>query len=216
MARDAKRDDAATSGGDTIRDGNLIVDESMNRREGLVEYEGTVGSVEGGASGTKTGTRVVSSAETANAPGSTGAGMDRSDPLSMSTDNTAAGMATSDTVETGMIAQVREGMRVVDAGGADVGKVADVRMGDPSAVTTQGEDTGDGDSVLGDAGAVLFGNLDTDLPESFRHQLARVGYIRVDGAGWFDSDRYASADQITDVSGDTVRLSVDRDSLTNS
>jgi len=216
MAPDAKRDDATTGGGGTIRDGNVIIDESMNRREGLVEYEGTVESTERGASGTPTDTQVVSSAETATEPVSPGGSMGRSDPLSMSTDNTASGMETSDTVETGMIAQVREGMRVVDAGGAGVGTVASVRMGDPSAVTTQGEDAGGGDSVLDDAGAVWFGDLDTDLPESFRHELVRVGYIRIDGAGLFDSDRYARADQIADVSGDTVRLSINRDALTNS
>src|SRR5437660_707247 len=38
------------------------------------------------------------------------------------------------------IARVQEGMRVVDATGEQVGKVAYVKMGDPEAVTTQGNE----------------------------------------------------------------------------
>ncbi len=45
-----------------------------------------------------------------------------------------------------------------------------------------------------------------DVPEPLRSQLLRTGFIKVDGSGLADADRYIGADRISEVSGATVRL----------
>lgn len=267
MDHDPKGNDAPADEESTVRDGNLIIDESINRRDSLVEYEGTTEGASGTrpatGEGTASETRVV---ETATEPGVVGGAMQAgatllggvaepdeasttirteeemtvgastraSDPLSMSSDNSAGGLMGSGTVEDGPITQVREGMRVLDAQGDEIGKVDYVRMGDPAAASAPGEEMAAGADVVdaavpalgavgatggsGAAGALtgvgdsLFGG-GPDLPESLREDLLRVGFIRIDGKGWIDTDRFARADQIADVSGDTVRLSVGKDAL---
>jgi hypothetical protein len=134
------------------------------------------------------------------------------DWLSMSTDNTAAGRA-ADISTAGPISLVREGMRVVDVNGAEVGKVDDLRMGDAGAATAREPGFTDGDTTLEEIGRAVFG-LNNRLPDQIRHNLLRVGYIHIDGKGWlFDHDRYAAADQIARVEGDLVHLSVAGDAL---
>jgi hypothetical protein len=128
--------------------------------------------------------------------------MSERDPLSMSTDNTVDGELYSDTVEGGPISQVMIGDTVVDSTGKEVGKVKFVKMGDPNAVTDEGQDDDDpgffglgGDSY--DMGS---------LPEQARHQFMRVGFIHID-VSWAD-DRFAGAGQIARVGNNTVHLSV--------
>ena len=229
MERNVDRDDMVAEGGETVREGNLIIEEQMNRREGVVEYEGTVedtgaatrdeslldDAMQAGATvlaGTGSTALVDDAASMAGGTGTGGAGgasnsATPSDPLSMSTDNTPAGGPYSDTVEGGPISQVREGMRVVDAAGDEVGKVDYVKMGDPSAQTTMGEEPDDG-GLLGDNRGGEPG-----VEEPFRSELIRVGFIKVDVSGWFTGHRYVRADQIASVSGDTVMLSVNKDTL---
>jgi hypothetical protein len=128
--------------------------------------------------------------------------MSERDPLSMSTDNTADGEMYSDTVEGGPISQVMIGDSVLDSTGKEVGKVKFVKMGDPNAVTDEGQDDDDpgffglgGDSY--DMGS---------LPEQARHQFMRVGFIHID-VSWAD-DRFAGAGQIARVENNTVHLTV--------
>ena len=99
-----------------------------------------------------------------------------------------------------LIQRVYEGMRVVDADGKDIGKVEMVKMGDPEAITTQGNEVG---TVSG------FVPLDNEynepeVPQPIRDDLLRYGFIKVDGPGLFDTDRYFRADVITSVEGDCV------------
>jgi len=152
----------------------------------------------------------------------------------MSTDNTAASGATADTAAGGLLTQVREGMTVLDAAGDEIGKVDYVRAGDPQAATTMGQETGD-DTVGGvvapvgsasgggtgaGSGVAIGGVVGTggtddlgDVEEPLRSQLLRTGYFRVDGKGWFNTDRYITPDQITGVSGDGVTLKRRKDDL---
>ena len=74
------------------------------------------------------------------------------------------------------ISQVRAGMRVVDADGADVGKVKDVLIGDPEAVTTEGGLGGD-DLPGGAAGK------GPAMPHADRTRLLRTGYVVVRSGG---------------------------------
>lgn len=110
------------------------------------------------------------------------------------------------------IERVQPGMRVVDSMGADLGKVDLVKMGDAEAVTTRGQNVGEYAGLYGAVGRVLAG-AEPDVPAQFAAQLIRVGYIKIDGKGVLDVDRYAGADQIAEVTDDSVRLAVHRNQL---
>lgn len=131
---------------------------------------------------------------------------------SMSTDNTPAGHLAAEGVDAGPIGGVRDGMKVVDALGEEVGSVRQVRMGDPEAVTARGQEMKQTDNWLDDFAEALFG-ADSELPESTRHELERVGYIQIDAKGLFQADYAAASTQIASVTGDTVTLTVDRNAL---
>jgi hypothetical protein len=128
--------------------------------------------------------------------------MSERDPLSMSTDNTPEGEMYSDTVEGGPISVVMIGDAVVDSTGKEVGTVKFVKMGDPNAVTDEGQED-DSPGFLGLGGdSYDMGNL----PEQAREQLMRVGFIHID-VSWAD-DRFAAAGQIARVENNTVYLTV--------
>ena len=128
--------------------------------------------------------------------------MSERDPLSMSTDNTPEGEMYSDTIEAGPISNVAIGDSVVDSTGKEVGTVKFVKMGDPNAVTDEGqEDDSPGFLDLGDDDYDM-----GDLPEQARRQLMRVGFIHID-VSWAD-DSFAGAGQVARVENNTVYLSV--------
>lgn len=106
---------------------------------------------------------------------------------------------------------VREGMRVVDSTGSDVGTVREVRMADPQAVTTAGQ--GLGETQGGDVDIANMFDRDSALPEQEQARLAREGYLRVDTGGIFSGDRYVAAEEVGSVSGDAVHLTVPSDRL---
>ena len=111
----------------------------------------------------------------------------------------------------GPIEQVRIGMRVVDRNGDEIGRVEDVKMGDPEAVTPRGQSLNQGDGLLGALAQGLGGG--PDLPQQLSQRLLRTGFVQVDGKGWFSGDLYASPDDIAEVAGDDVQLAVTRDQL---
>jgi hypothetical protein len=98
----------------------------------------------------------------------------------------------------GPIEQVREGMTVIDAAGTEIGKVEFVKMGDPDAVTTQGQDT--------DAN-------EPHVRSPFAARLLRLGFIKVNRKGLFKRDVYAVATEIERVEDGTVHLAVPEDAL---
>lgn len=99
----------------------------------------------------------------------------------------------------GPISQVVEGMRVFDAAGKEIGRVEFVKLGDPEAITTRGEETDNGEPRIA-------GEL--------RERLLRLGFIKVDRKGFLKSDGYAAADEIDRVQDGAVRLAVtDRELL---
>jgi hypothetical protein len=111
------------------------------------------------------------------------------------------------------MARVQEGMRVVDVAGDEVGKVEYVKMGDPEAVTTEGNDPAPTGLIGRIADAVLPGGPEPDVPAPLRDNLLRTGFLKIDGRGLFDSDRYVSSERVRDVSGDVVHLDVRKDRL---
>jgi len=239
MSPNTERDDPRVDDDDTIREGNLTVEERMNRRDGLVEYEGTVGDERAGGEASAADDNVVTERSTSEsgttpamqagatilagtgstamvddaASGSTAAtssmSSTASSDLDMATDNTVTGQGC--TADSGPISMAREGMEVVDSTGDRIGTVDSIKQGDPQAATTAGQTTG-ASEPFGDVGDVVFGAGDgPDLDEPLRGELLRGGYLKIDGTGWFGSDRYVRADQIADVSGETVTLSVAKD-----
>jgi hypothetical protein len=100
----------------------------------------------------------------------------------------------------GPITQVVEGMGVVDADGTEIGKVEFVKMGDPQAVTTVGEEAPGGEPHV--AGEI-------------RDRLLRIGFIKIDRKGFLRPDAYAAADEIDHVQDRTVHLLVHDKNLLN-
>ena len=112
-----------------------------------------------------------------------------------------------------LLDQVSEGMVVVDAAGERVGTVEYVRMGDPQAVTVQGNEP-DAPGLIGAIGMAVGGDeREPDVAGPQRSQLRRSGFVKVDGPGLFGADRYVRGDRIARVAGDTVTLAVRRDQL---
>jgi hypothetical protein len=91
------------------------------------------------------------------------------------------------------ISQVVEGMRVFDADGQEVGVVEYVKLGDPEAITTLGEETDDGEPRVA-------GEL--------RERLLRLGFVKVDRKGLLKADGYVAADEIDRVQDGAVHLTV--------
>ena len=97
----------------------------------------------------------------------------------------------------GGLASVEEHMAVVDVHGDEVGTVEAVHMGDPDAVTAEGQEVG----------------ADEDLPIGARARLLRVGYVRIHAKGLFAGRRWAAGDDVSHVVDRVVHLRVAKDSL---
>ena len=115
-----------------------------------------------------------------------------------------------------ILRQVVEGMAVYDRDQKRVGKVADVFFGagddaaDFNSPTPPPDADQGADAPLGGFGRAF---VDDDIPGTLRARLLRQGYIRIDSAGIFTADRYATADQIASVGEDRVVLTVTGDEL---
>ena len=108
-----------------------------------------------------------------------------------------------------LMARIREGMPVVDAAGEDVGKVEYFEMGNPEAATAAGNEPQPSSGLLEAAAETITpGEAEPDLPEPLRTRLRRTGFLKIDGPGLFERDRYVSSERIRDVSNDQVHLAV--------
>ncbi len=111
-------------------------------------------------------------------------------------------------VDTSPMTRVQEGMRVVDAAGEDLGKVEYLQMGDPGAVTTEGNEHRPDDLVGRVLERALPEESEPDVPDTLRTELQRTGYLKIGGHGIGGKARYVSSEHVGEVSDDTVRLSV--------
>src|SRR5581483_4035881 len=101
----------------------------------------------------------------------------------------------------GLIAQVREGMSVVDAAGKEIGRVRMVQMGDPGAVSTEGQYQE----------VALLRPSEPDVPGALQPGMVRMGFVKVERGGPprpGKHDHYVRADQIAAVAGGRVTLAV--------
>jgi len=106
-----------------------------------------------------------------------------------------------------LLSRVHEGMRVEDANGEDLGTVESILFGDPDAVTVS-------PIVLQDRIGLreaFLGGAEPHVPEPFFSHLLRLGFVKIDGRGWIDTDYYVTPDMIASVYDNTVRLKVPRD-----
>lgn len=117
---------------------------------------------------------------------------------------------TMDTPEREPIADVEVGMRVIDSEDEQLGTVADLKFGDPEAITDEGQR-----APRGLAGQVVdaFAGSEPDVHPQLAGKLLRTGYIKIDAKGLFATDLYAGAEQIRHVDPDGVHLAVPRASL---
>jgi len=123
---------------------------------------------------------------------------------------TSAGMSVTNL---GPIEMVREGMHVVDANGDQIGKVEDLMMGDPQAVTDEGNELRDTGFIGNLAEAIGGDEREPDVPGPARAKLLRTGYIKVESGFFAGADRYVPADMIASVNKDTVHLRLPKDQL---
>ncbi|UYN84662.1 MAG: hypothetical protein KIT89_05705 [Microcella sp.] len=102
------------------------------------------------------------------------------------------------------IEHVHDGTEVFDSRGESIGKVREVRMGDPEAAT------GEGQSMPGSPMSDLFRGLFSSSPDISPEQaerLVRVGYLQIDRP-LFERDAYVASDSIDRVDGDSVHLNI--------
>lgn len=214
---------------DVIRDGRSLTTRNRPHEEGSVEHVSIAGKQENalprrvtadsttlcheGAFGTSTVGAVVGEAPHAVPGAHQGAGVihpipsminDSTGDLSPTTDSMMPDWATSRS-----IAQVREGLTVVDAAGEELGKVDYVKLGDPGAATV-GADAPVNPGFLGTLFAV---EAEPAVAEPHRSRLLRFGFVKVDGKGWFDTDRYLRPSMIAAVVENTVRLRVRKNEI---
>lgn len=105
---------------------------------------------------------------------------------------------------TRVIELVQNGMHVFDSTGRDVGEVEYVQFGDPEAMTTRGNEAS-AEGLVGGIIASVKGS-EPDVPQPIKDRLLRWGFVKIDGPGLTDTDRYVRADRIVGVDGDRVVL----------
>ena len=115
---------------------------------------------------------------------------------------------------------IREGMEVYDRNDKEIGKVEGVYLGE---VTEAENEMGEGaatadeyemppdDTLLTDLARAIA--PEDEIPDELRERLRREGFVRIDGAGIFNADRYVLPEQIKAVSGNRVLLRTTYDKL---
>ncbi len=105
-----------------------------------------------------------------------------------------------------VMSMIREGMDVVSVNGDDVGTVKSVKIGNPDAITAEGQTGEENDSLISTVMRAFAG--DDNMDDERRERLLRMGYIEVEGAG-LSRDFYVAADRIDRTDGQKVYLSVE-------
>jgi hypothetical protein len=123
-------------------------------------------------------------------------------------------------MNTPQISQVKEGMKVFDRDGKEIGSVEEVYLG---AVSPLADDLGRGpqqtDAPMPAQQGTIIDDLargmgsDEELPDVVRARLLRSGFIRISASGLFSGERYAIPEQIEAVLNDRVKLKSLKDDL---
>lgn len=103
-----------------------------------------------------------------------------------------------------VIDQVSEGMHVLASDGKKIGKVEALKMGDPEAVTSDGQTDPETGGLVN---TVIDGFAATSkLPRHTAERLLRLGYVKVDKSGLLAGHAYFASDELDRVEGDTLWL----------
>jgi len=113
--------------------------------------------------------------------------------------------------------KVREGMRVVDREGEKVGVVEEMKMGDPQAVTAEGQGNPH-DAVVVGVGALspVLGvrasgpSAARDVPDEQADRLLRFGYIKIKRGHRRGGPLFVASDDVDRVEDDTVHLAFEQ------
>lgn len=108
--------------------------------------------------------------------------------------------------------QVAVGMRVVDAGGHEIGKVHLVKAADPKAAAFEARLAAAPGSLI-NLGLSSIAGREPKVPPEMAVRLFREGYIKIDAEGFFGTDSYAAGDVIDRVDQRTVHLTLTRHEL---
>ncbi len=113
--------------------------------------------------------------------------------------------------------EIHEGMKVLDRGNHEIGKVDFVQIGSDNPATEVAEASEVSD-IERDRESPLVETIEDifapdELPQELRDRLLLEGYVRIDANGLFAADRYVTPDQISSISGDSIVLDVDKDDL---
>jgi hypothetical protein len=104
-------------------------------------------------------------------------------------------------------------MKIFDSNGREVGKIEYVQMGDPEAVTTQGQELDMPGTVLDDFATAWGARDEPRIPTQFRQMALRLGFMKIDGRGFINDERYALASMIDQIEDGNVILSVPEEAL---
>ena len=126
----------------------------------------------------------------------------------------------SDNINTTDLTRIHKGMTVYDLRGDAIGTVESVFLGEVSddaieqggnAAVSPDIDLSGNDSLVDNIADVF---APDDLPRELAERLLNSGYVRLDTNGLLSPDRYIMPEQISSVTGDSVRLRVSVDDLT--
>jgi anti-anti-sigma regulatory factor len=133
--------------------------------------------------------------------------------------------------ERNVIGAVREGMNVIDANGDRLGVVASVAPSDADAALTVHRELIEeyepalpapnvpggaiGPTAAGGPVPVPVRPAEPDVAPELAEQLLRTGYVRIDSSGFFHRDRYAGAEQLDRIAGETLYLAATKNDLPN-
>lgn len=118
-----------------------------------------------------------------------------------------------------LLSKIHKGMVVYDEAQNEIGTVEYVQFGDEDPLrpgtraVTPGE-TGESGQWLMESIADVF--APDDLPETLRERLLLYGFVRVDGPGLFNADRYIFPNQIQSVNGNRITLNISKNELIQS
>lgn len=112
---------------------------------------------------------------------------------------------------------IKEGMKVIDGNGDEIGKVELVKYSDedpnrPGPETATSSNIPDRNvSWVDDVIRAL--DLDNDVPEEVMKRFQREGFIRIDSNKLFGGDYYATLNEVANVTKDTIKLHTARENI---
>ena len=228
---DARPAGSYTSDDDAVASSSMTTDPARGTGTIVASTDNSSGATSGDRVRTESGREDV---------GSGGGGIssvtDNTGPIGSAVPATLTGVAAGYRVvdvngdDIGKVRDVRSGdLGAATTGGGDDGYDEGIDQSIDSTVDVAAVPTGIGTSSGGSGAGIgvpavvatdnvddasdIYGDGEPNVDEPAFTRLSRVGFIKIDSKGWFASDRYAGADQVDRVAGETVYLSVGKDEL---